>query len=246
LSSRQSLAELYLKSGRPAQARPILEEAQAIAERTLGADHGLTITLLADLGWVHRVREEWEEADRYYRETLDRRVRSLGEENPHTIRSRWQLARILVDRGRYAEAESAARAALDTGRRVLPEGNENLLSAELFLGLALLGLDRPADAEPLLRECLTGREATLPEGSWELAHARGALGSALADQGRFAEAEPLLLGAVEDMRADPNTPPVRLRNAVMSVARLYERWKQSERGRSADAARWRTEVSRLK
>jgi serine/threonine protein kinase/tetratricopeptide (TPR) repeat protein len=246
LSSRQSLAELYLKSGRPAQARPILEEAQAIAERTLGADHGLTITLLADLGWVHRVREEWEEADRYYRETLDRRVRSLGEENPHTIRSRWQLARILVDRGRYAEAESAARAALETGRRVLPDGNENLLSAELFLGLALLGLDRPADAEPLLRECLTGREATLPEGSWELAHARGALGSALADQGRFAEAEPLLLGAVEDMRADPNTPPVRLRNAVTSVARLYERWKQSERGRSADAARWRTEVSRLK
>ena len=246
LSSRQSLGELYLKSGRAAEARPILAEAQEAAERTLGVDHSLTITLLADLGWVHRVREELEDADRYYRDALARRVRSLGEENPHTIRSRWQLARILVDRGRYAEAEAAARTALEAGRRVLPEGNENLLSSQLFLGLAMLGLDRPADAEPLLRECLAGREATLPEGSWELAEARSALGGALSAQARFVEAEPLLLGAIEDMRSDRNTPPVRSRNAVARVARLYEDWSTIEPGRTADAVRWRAAQEQLK
>ena len=90
------------------------------------------------IGWVLREKGELAEAETYYRETRERRARTLGEEHPYTIRATWQVARLRVDQGDYEDGAEIARQAVDAGRRVLPEHSGNLRQSVLHLGLALL------------------------------------------------------------------------------------------------------------
>ena len=54
-----------------------------------------------------------------YREALDGRRRTLGNDHPSTLRSINNLGTLLCDHGKYGEAEKLMREALDGHRRVL-------------------------------------------------------------------------------------------------------------------------------
>ncbi|MFF3445325.1 tetratricopeptide repeat protein [Streptosporangium sp. NPDC002721] len=69
---------------------------------------------------------------------IDRAV--LGEEHPHTLSSRNNLATVLWDLGRLAEAEAEHRAVLEICRRMLGEEHPHTLSSRNNLASALRGL----------------------------------------------------------------------------------------------------------
>ena len=104
----------------------------------------------ADVGWSLRVRGDLAAAEEFYRETLVRRARAFGEDHPLTIRSRWQVSRLLVDQAKFEDGEEFARTALEAARRVLPEGNDNLTSTLVFWERArsASSVMSTADAQP--------------------------------------------------------------------------------------------------
>jgi hypothetical protein len=184
------------------------------------------------------VRNDPVQAERFYRETLSRRVRSLGNEHPDTIRVRWQVARSLVDQRRFKEGEEMAREASGWAEKVLPREDENSSSSHLYLGLALLGQGKAAEATAALRDCV-GRRAARQTPGWETPYARVARGAAIGGQGQWAEAESLLVGGFEGLEQSA-TPPARLEDARQRVRDFYRRWEAADPAARAAApsARW--------
>jgi serine/threonine protein kinase/tetratricopeptide (TPR) repeat protein len=69
----QGLAELYIDRNRPDDAEALLRTSLAAAERVLGKDHPVTITALADMGAVHRLRGDYPASEACSREVVARR-----------------------------------------------------------------------------------------------------------------------------------------------------------------------------
>ncbi|MER5619962.1 tetratricopeptide repeat protein, partial [Streptosporangium sp. NPDC002544] len=73
--------------------------------------------------------------------------RVLGEEHPHTLSSRNNLASVLWSLGRLEEAEAEHRAVLEVRRRVLGEEHPDALTSRGNLALVLGDLGRLVEAE---------------------------------------------------------------------------------------------------
>ncbi len=245
LSANRALAELEVELGEADAADSMVRESLSIAGRTLGRDHGVTLSLLATLGMVERERGDLTGSLAHYRETLERRIRTLGPDHNYTVRSRWQVARALVDLDRFSDAANVSSEAVEACRRANTPKDDNLPPSLLYWGLALTGQGKGAQAEPFLRECIGLQDSIPPASSWERDQAKSALGASLLDQGRFAEAEPLLLESYDRLRANRFAPPIRRRDALEGIARMYERWNAAEPSpeRSETLAQWRAVVA---
>jgi tetratricopeptide (TPR) repeat protein len=215
------------------------------AERVLGADHPSSITTLADLGGVHRLRGEYGEAEVCAREVLARRKRVLGAAHPYTMRATWQVARVLVQEGRFKEAEALALESIEIGRDS-PPGNDNLAEAQHWLGMALLGQGKYADAEGALRNAVQFYEKT-PGGEGQVSPVLRDLGATLAARGNYAEAESTLTKSLRVLREDPLASPRMLRDTVQALQSYYESRAKAEPGSryAQDAARYRAELAAM-
>lgn len=137
----------------------------------------------------------------------------------------------------FPEAEPLLREGLAMRKRLL--GAEHPAVAESLGDLAgvLERQDRLAEAEAACREALALRERTL-SGDWLTFDARCRLGAILVDKKNFAEAEPLLLSGYAAMKEHVATIPIpkkaRLKEAIQSIARLYE-----AANRPDQAAKWK-------
>ena len=57
------------------------------------------------MGWVAFQQGRYKEAEDLYEKVLVIQKKSLGEEHPHTLNTRYSLAIVLRNQGRYKEAE---------------------------------------------------------------------------------------------------------------------------------------------
>jgi tetratricopeptide (TPR) repeat protein len=82
------------EQGEYAAARPLLERALAICERTLGPDHPATATSLNNLALLLYRQGEYAAARPLYERALAIRKRTLGPDHPQTRQARDRLRKL--------------------------------------------------------------------------------------------------------------------------------------------------------
>ncbi len=169
IASRNSLAELLLRTGENAEAEQHLRTALEAAQRCWGDQHEQIATILNNLGLALQAQGAYEEAEALLRETLAMRRQLLGDEHEHVAISLNNLAVVLRIKGDYAGAEPLHREALAIRRRL--SGNQHPEVARSAHNLALLLHYRGEydEAEALYHEALDTRRKILPAGHPEIA-----------------------------------------------------------------------------
>jgi eukaryotic-like serine/threonine-protein kinase len=134
-----------------AEGERYLREAMERRERVLGADHPDTLASIGRIGDVFRAQAERNtderdqvdpklvEAERYYREALEKSRRVLGEDHPRTFEFLSKLGNVLVDMNKPTEAEACFREAMERSRRVLGEDHPDTIDRIFRLGAMLTG-----------------------------------------------------------------------------------------------------------
>ncbi|NJP05357.1 MAG: tetratricopeptide repeat protein, partial [Chloroflexaceae bacterium] len=102
-----------------AGARPLYEQALAISEATLVADHPATTESMHNLADLLRVQGEFSRARKLHERVISVRKQTLGEIHTDTALSLDSLAELLYDQGLYDEARPLYERALAIRKQVL-------------------------------------------------------------------------------------------------------------------------------
>ena len=153
----------------------------------------------------------------------DRRA-LLGPDDPDTMTSIRDLARLLGANGKLAEAEPLAREAVERRARVDGEDAPETLRARANLVVLLQELGRTAEAEPLARATYERRRALLGPDHEDTTKSLADLAFVLEGAGRLAEAETCYREALVQRRAQlgedhPHTQVVRNNLGLLLQAR---------------------------
>ncbi len=114
-----SRAALTMRSGEFAAARPDVERALAIHERTLGPDHPEVAKALANLGIIMAELGQLDVARTHYERSLAIRERAFGPDHPQVASALSNLGRIVHRQGDLGEAMTLLEAALVIRERAL-------------------------------------------------------------------------------------------------------------------------------
>jgi tetratricopeptide (TPR) repeat protein len=143
-----------------------------------------------NLANVLHSQERFAESERLYRQSLSKSEGSDSDQQKNA-RTRFQLARALLDQGRIQEAEKMMRDAVVAHRRAFPPGDLNTAHAiNEHAAMLLNNLGRSSEAEALFREALAMIRLGAPDDHLELAKKLLNVGNSLAWQQKFGEAEP--------------------------------------------------------
>jgi CHAT domain-containing protein/tetratricopeptide (TPR) repeat protein len=187
-SSLNSLAELFRKQGRFAEAEPLHRQALSIRERMLRPNHPDIDMSLNYLVEVYRGLNQFGDAQLLYEHWLGIREKALGNQHPLVGRTLNDFADLFRVRKRWEEAEPLYKRAL-----VINENASHLQEVARSLGgLAecYSGKGIYADAERFYRRLLLVQE-TLGRDRPEVAVALSGLAGLYVAQSRFADAEVL-------------------------------------------------------
>ncbi len=145
------------------------------------------------------------DAERLYRDAIERFSSVLGREHYRTAVALNDLALLLSETGRSGEAEPLYREALEIRRRVFGDDHLAVATGLKNLGLLLAQMGRYEEAEGFYREALAlGRK--LPGDEERLANTLVGLADVLATTGRCDEAEELAREALRIRERRPDNP----------------------------------------
>ena len=155
-------------------------------------------------------------------ESLDLRVRALGEDHLDVARSLDLLSTAHYDQGRFDDAEGEERRCLALRLRHLPDND--LAVAETRDGLAaiLFKEGRFSEAEPLLSAATEVFRVTPSPGSGQPADSLNTLAELYRSQGRFREAEERFLEAIRLAEAEGDTGRPLQARLANNLAGLYK------------------------
>lgn len=131
-----------------------LAEALAIAEKTIGSEHGNTARILYDYALILRRRGEFARAREMQTEALRIAEQFFGPEHSTTINQRRSLAALTADEGAFQEALEGLEAVLPDVRRVFGADHEITWETRFDQADLLIELGRSQDARGLLNELL--------------------------------------------------------------------------------------------
>jgi tetratricopeptide (TPR) repeat protein len=197
LLALNDLTRLLQDGGHLALAEQRLREALSGWERLRGQDDHQTLSIASNLGRVLIDLGRREEAEGLMRDTVARRVRTLGAAHPDTLSSRNTLAGTL--RGspdRLAEAERMYRAMLADA----DAGSDVALTVRHNLAAVLIHLGRLADALTMYRELIDARSRLKGDRHPDTLTARHNHAVVLNRLGHVAEAETLVAELLRDYR----------------------------------------------
>jgi tetratricopeptide (TPR) repeat protein len=172
------------------ESRKFFEEAAALSEKVLGADHPRTLHIAKELSLVLASTGAPEEADRRLTGLLDLARKRFGEDHPFTLGVKTDQAILLTTWKHDQKAALQMYGELAEGwERTMGPDHPNTLGARAAMGLALIDLDRAAEAEPLLRTVVAKLEAGFGRDHTETTMARIRLAKSLLRLQRLEEAE---------------------------------------------------------
>jgi serine/threonine protein kinase/Tfp pilus assembly protein PilF len=197
---RGRLAVAYDAIGRTDLGLTHAEVALALRRRLLGEEHPDTLEAMTNLGHLLQTQGRHVDAERLYRDALERSRRVLGDDHPDTLRVLNSLSSLLQQEGKLAEAEPLRYEALERTQRVLGKDDEHTLTVRSNLATLLLEQNKIADAEPLLRDVLEQSRRVLGDDHPVTLKRLINLGGVYHKQGKFDEAAPLWREAMERSR----------------------------------------------
>ncbi len=225
LAAQAALAFALNSAKRGSEGEALAQETFAAVQRTLGDRAGLYDFCLAVLGNSAMARSDPVEAERRYREMLERATRAGHGELFEGAVAASQLARALGDQGRWAEAEGLSRRASAAYLRNFGGAHPYTFSGFARLALALHEQGKDDEAERCYRDlvetCTRSHDAHHPVN--RIDEAKRLLARHLLSMGKLAEAEPIARAVVERRREDWTAKQEDLRRA-QDLGRALGTW----------------------
>lgn len=113
----EHLADLHASMGRRASALKLYREVLSLRERHLGADHHKVAKTLFDLAGLCLSERQFEEAEGYYRRSVQVATVALGPRDPEVATIQHHLGTVLMLREKPEEAEEFLQQSLITRRQ---------------------------------------------------------------------------------------------------------------------------------
>jgi tetratricopeptide (TPR) repeat protein len=200
------------------------------------------------MGSLLRKQDKLTEAEPFFRESLEKHRRILGDDHPNTLVSMNNMGSLLEAQGKVAEAELLYREALEKQRRTLGEDHPSTMASIVNMGVLLVKTRRHREAVVLLApaEAAARRVFTGGNGSG-LATFLKALGeayAALATPQDFASAEAKLRDAHTILTMVRGPTHEKTREFAKTMVDLYEAWHAAEPGggHEKQAAEWKARL----
>jgi serine/threonine protein kinase len=240
LDAENQLAAIISEQERLDEAETLFRQILERMQRVLGPDDPTTLVTLDSMAAMLLLRGKSAEAEPLYRRCLEAKSRVLGPDHDSTFSTLSDLADSLRSQGKPGEAEPLLLEALPRARKALPPQHDSLDAILMTLGMVLTDLGRAREGEPLLRECLQNRSSKHAKDSWLVASAQSELGGCLLTQKRYVEAEPFLVSAGQTFLERGEGPPLRRREALERLVKLYESWSKPEK-----AKEWKAKLDKM-
>jgi len=186
---------LHQQKGTPAIAEPWLREAVAMHEQ-IGPESADLASSLNNLAIVRQARGDLDEAEAFFRRSLELDRAARGPRHPYVASTMNNLALLLRARGRLEDAEPIMREILDLRRETVGVDHPYYAIGLNNLAVVLRERGRLDDAEALYREALERDRRVRGEDHPGVAGTMVNLGVVLVDLDRVDEAEPLLREAL--------------------------------------------------
>jgi len=175
--------------GNQVTVREILDKASNDIQQGLAKDPELQVHMMGLMGSVYSELGLDRRAQSLLEQAREIGRRSLGRNNPETIRAENDLAWTLTNLGHYTEAEKVLRETSDVSRRAFGTENRDSLISMDILGWTLDLEGNYAEAEKIDRETLNSRVRLLGTDHPDTLTSMGRLVSVLYHQGRYGESE---------------------------------------------------------
>ena len=182
------------------------------------------------MGMLLSERTRWRDAEPFLQSALERRRGELGDDEPRTLRSMYDLAIVLWGLARYDEAAELMRERLVHARRIAGD-NLNPVARTLWrLATYTRHLGNLDEAESLALEALEIFRTTAPSRLYQ-GLTLLELGEVLAEQGRLEEAETALRDAlpiIDSVYGTDHQTSARMRGALAALLRDRGQLDESE------------------
>ena len=170
------LAELYFRMGRYEDAEPVLVLVLEERRRLLGPDDPAVADAIEELGLNKFDQGEFEDAERYLRESLALRETIFGEQpHPDLSENLNNLALLLMESGRYDESEALYRNAMAMNQQLYGDKHPSVATGLNNLGMLYRAQGELDKAAQTYREALAMNRALFGEAHPSVAQVLGNL-----------------------------------------------------------------------
>jgi tetratricopeptide (TPR) repeat protein len=185
-------AGCYLhQRARFSEAKPLLQRALVIKEKTLGPDHPSVADSLNNLAALYEDQGKYAEAELLYQRALAIREKALGPDHPDVASSLNNLGSLYRAQGEDAQADPLYQRALAIRERALGPEHPDVANSLNNLAALYRRQGRYEEAEPLLQRSLAVLEKALGTEHPHVATSLNNLALLYDKQGKYAEAERL-------------------------------------------------------
>jgi tetratricopeptide (TPR) repeat protein len=191
-----AIVALYLQQWKGTVARPFVERALRLRERTLGREHYKVADSLNDLGIIHYHQGNFGEAEPLFLRSIAIYEASFGPNYPALGAALINLAFVYREQEKYQESEILLARALEIHETGLGPEHPKTANPLLSLGSLYSRQGRYTQAEPLFFRALSIQEKTLHGDGAEVARTLVELGRFYKDQRKYVQGEPLLRRAM--------------------------------------------------
>ena len=187
-SLKNSLGMIFLTTTRYEEAAVLFRDAVSYILTNLGDDHPRLINYLSNLGNVHSVMGNTEEAEKYYTLSVETARKVRGNHHPHTANALIYYSNFLFNQGEYLEVEQISREALqiytdfyDNDHPVIPVIYNNLANS-------LDNQGKLIEAEEFHRIALSRRIELFGDQSHHVAQSYGNIAATLRNMEKYDQA----------------------------------------------------------
>jgi len=217
--------------GRQVAVKEILDSASEKVPSEFGDTPLLEASIRKTLGSLYSRVDDFEEAERHLKRSLDIYTRERGREDLLTLEVINQLGQMYWHRWQYREAEQYLSEALNGKRRLLGPDHPDMLATMGWLGWAHYANGRPKKAESLLAQAYETARRRLGDSDKTTVECMLYYGCALLLRGRYADAERVLGEALELSPRVLNPAHPFLLYPTALLGRLYsqmDRYREAE------------------
>lgn len=198
-----SLASVYYREGKLAEARTLLTESLGMYQKLLGDIHPDLASIYNNLAMLNHDQKDLENAEAMYREALRQQEKIHGEEHPEVARSYNNLAYLLYDRDHHQQAIELVEKALQIARTTQGNQHKDVARYTGTLGRWLAERREYSSAIPLLSESITLKEKYYSSGHPSLLMTRFDLAESLVGANKLEQALRQAKATYEQLQEHP-------------------------------------------
>ena len=199
-ASLDVMGELLFRSGKVAEAEPVLLQGLEIRKQALGDGHVDVSKSLHNLGNYYRDKRDFTKAEVHYLQALDIRKKTLGEENTDVASTLSNLGMMYYLAANVPKAEENWRRALEIREKLLPQDHLDVATSLSHMGIYHWLMGDYAKAEPYFMRAYKIRIKILGDNHLEVARSLNQLANVYKDMDKAEKSEPFHLKALQIRR----------------------------------------------